>query len=294
MKRNFFSPPDSKIEMPRKNKSTHFVFTSYLPSPPKYDAKFVRFLCYQLEKCPTTEKHHWQCAVEFYGEQTMRQAQRILEIGNTHIEFMRGTTRQAQDYCSKPESRVLGTYSSFGVDWTPNTNASGRGDRTDLKDATTAILSSGWRDVSDQSIVKFHRGLSFLRLVRTKSYVGPRECWWLHGDSGTNKTKYAVEYLTALNEGPIYWAPNTGGWFDGYDYEACILIDEFEKGQYTCSEILRITDRYPMKVKSKGGHEPFMGKYIFITSHHPPDYYFEADRIPEIERRIQVVKMGGV
>lgn len=279
--------------MPRKNKSTHFVFTSYLLTRPFYDTEKVRKLVYQREVCPKTQRFHWQAAVEFYDEQTTKQAQKILCIGNSHMEFMRGTVED-QKYCKKTETSLPNTYVEYGEAWTPNTNARYRGERSNLlENACKSMLSGGWKDVSDSDIVKYHRGLSFLRLVRTEAYEGPRECWWLYGESGSNKTKYAVEYLKSLGVGPIYWAPNTGGWFDGYDLQECVLIDELDKHQYTTSEFLRMTDRYPFKVKTKGGHEPFQARYVMITSHHPPEYFFPADRMKEIIRRIQIVELGS-
>lgn len=117
----------------------------------------LRYAVYQYE-LGETYTPHFQGYLEF-SRPTRIAAIKIGQLAFAHFETRKGTRHQARDYSSKPEGRVAGPW-HFGT-WT-----GGQGARTDLEDATAALLASrNLRDVALQhptSFVKFHGGLAKL------------------------------------------------------------------------------------------------------------------------------------
>lgn len=79
------------------------------------------------------------------------------------------------------------------------------------------------------------------------------------------------------------------GWWDGYEGQQVVIIDEFY-GWLGYDFILRLTDRYPLLVETKGGTVQFVSRVVIFTSNsHPRDWYPNIrDRAP-FDRRFPAV-----
>lgn len=108
------------------NSYRHICFTSYKESPPVYDREEIRYLIYQREKCPSTEKLHWQGYVEFNRKITFNTMKEILGDNSIHLESRRGTRDEAREYCMKKESQHT-PFTEYG-----NWESGGQGARNDL------------------------------------------------------------------------------------------------------------------------------------------------------------------
>ncbi len=79
-------------------------------------------------------------------------------------------------------------------------------------------------------------------------------------------------------------------WWQGYENEDIVLIDDFRRDFCTFHELLRILDRYPYIVQVKYGHRHLNSPYIFIiTPHSPYDTYSTREDIQQLIRRIDRV-----
>lgn len=199
---------------------------------------------------------------------------------------MKGCCEDSRTYCSKADSALPGTFEEYGV-----MPVSCQGQRTDLTAAAEAMLSHGWHQVDNCSIIRYHRGLAFLRLVRG-TLSTERKIHWFYGPSGTGKTRRAIEIA-----GPSRFITDAvGGWFDGYCGERTVIIDDYAGGMNT-SSLLRLTDRYEYRFATKGGFMPCEAHLIIFTSHEHPSCYIDEERWPELKRRIhylQEFKSGGL
>lgn len=64
-----------------------------------------------------------------------------------------------------------------------------------------------------------------------------------------------------------------GQWFDGYDAETDVIFEEFN-GQIPFRQFLRLLDKYPCQVQTKGGSKYWVARRIWITSSvHPSQWY---------------------
>lgn len=137
-------------------------------------------------------------------------------------------------------------------------------------------------------VVKYHKGLVFasgLLAKRRSPEVCPEiKIYW--GDSGTGKTKKAVEeYPDAY----ILTKPNGNGviWFDGYEGQETIILDEFY-GWVQYDLLLRLLDRYPLKLQIKGGMvECSATRFVFTSNKRWEDWYPNIDDKSALQRRIR-------
>lgn len=140
------------------------------------------------------------------------------------------------------------------------------------------------------------------------------EVVWLYGPTGTGKTNMArkyFEYLQRTGDSEITNYIRTPGpikWWDGYEGDIYTVIDDFRRNQLRdvggFAYLLRLLDRYPVRVEIKGGSVPFVAHYIIITCpRHPEDEFTyrgiggDADRIEEdvaqlIRRLDRIVRVG--
>lgn len=85
---------------------SNIVFTAFVePSIDCYNN--IQYMIYQKEKCPSTNKIHFQGYCELKNRMTLFRIKNELFKDNTiHIENRRGSQEQAIKYCSKKESQV--------------------------------------------------------------------------------------------------------------------------------------------------------------------------------------------
>lgn len=130
--------------------------------------------------------------------------------------------------------------------------------------------------------VRYHRGFESLY---NRLDDGPDEremdVVLFFGDAGTGKSTKARSYAKLYGK---YYSLgiSSGGnlWFDGYNGEATILIDEF-KGWIDPRTLNKILDIYKERFNVKGS--TILGKWnhVFITSNYPPEEWWKQEVVWE-------------
>lgn len=198
---------------------------------------------------------------------------------------MRGKPHDSLTYCTKSDA------TAFQYGETPK-----QGKRNDLHEVVSLVMDGKSVKQICQSddvasvatVVKYHRGLSFLRNNLVHQRTAPPKVYWLHGETGTGKTWAAERYATTIYDPTEYWISSGSlKWFDGYDGQKVAIFDDFRPHDLHFNYLLRLLDRYPCTVEIKGGTVPWIPHVIIITSPNPPSVTFNTtENLAQVERRI--------
>jgi len=137
--------------------------------------------------------------------------------------------------------------------------------------------------------VKFHRAAEVLRGGLGVPRQEKTTVHWYHGSTGTGKSRQAFEE----NEGAYWKDMSNGQWWDGYEQQECVVFDDMRKDTFKFHELLRLFDRYPLRIQVKGGYREFNSKKIIVTSCTTPDdmYATRCDEdMQQLLRRVEVIK----
>jgi len=224
-----------------------------------------RFAVWQMELCPETNRPHFQGYAEFDQPMTHVALHRYEGLETAHFEPRRGTAKQAKEYCRKENTRIDGPW-----EWGEESQQGARTDLIALKDAVKRGASE--REIAEDffsDYIRYNRGIkAYKTLIATPRDQQPTITLWI-GPSGVGKTRAARE---KAGENSYWKAP--GKWWDGYDGQTLVVLDEFHGDWFPFRDLLRILDSSPLKVETKGGMAEFQGTTFYITSNqHPKDWY---------------------
>lgn len=249
------------------------------------------YCCVQLEVAPTTLRRHCQGYIHFpKSGRRLPAVQRmflaVLGVHGAHFEAAKGSPKQNREYCSKPDSAVPGSFVEYGV--LPIQGA--RNDLVVLADMArdgASMLSIA--DAQPGNFLRYHRGLQELQRLATSAPRNPEntvEVLWLFGPTGTGKSRWAFENY------PDAYVKMNNKWWDGYLNEDTVIIDDYRPNLCTFQELLRILDRYPMRVEMKGGSTELSATRFVITSSQRPEVLWGGrteEALGQLLRRISSV-----
>lgn len=207
-----------------------------------------------------------------------------------HWEPRKGSHSQAVEYCTKEDTRVAGPW-ECGTAPAPKEP----GKRSDLislkrKLDTGVTLKQVAEDEELFPVVARH--YKFVQLYR--QLTGKQRDWpvftqVLWGPPGVGKSRKARDLA-----GPeAFWLSRPAGntvWWDGYVGQEVVVIDEFY-GWIPLDMMLRLLDRYPLNVETKGGGTPIGIKKVIITSNVPPIEWYKQmppSRLNALWRRLEM------
>ncbi len=239
-----------------------------------FDGEEMEYLIYQEEQ-PEGGTYHLQGYCEFTRQRSLSQAKALLGGDEVHLEPRRGTQQQAIDYCKKLDTRV--PHTEPYEEGTPRT----QGKRMDLEGFKNAVMEgTRLRDLLDDHwgviarYPKFYQSLTMIHSpVRITTLVVT-----LHiGDTGLGKTRAVYDEFGDSPE--FYRTPlsNNTIWFDGYDGQATVLLDDFSgaSSHLPLSTLLQLLDRYPLPVPTKGGHTWWLPNAVHVTTNILPKHWYK-------------------
>jgi hypothetical protein len=198
------------------------------------------------------------------------------------LEKARGNLQQNKEYCSKEDPNPFETGTPMS-----------QGRRNDLEDIKS-LLDAGATpiEIADthfskwvvyrRSFEAYATRFSTPRNWKTKVMV-------LWGKTGTGKTRYCHDQVMNSQ----FWSPGDFQWFDGYNGQPIVIIDDF-RGEYPLPLLLKLLDRYPMRVPIKGGFVNWCPRKVYITSNVDPNWWYkEADSMSNdaLQRRLDHIDL---
>lgn len=275
----------------------------------------VIFAVYTLEKGEEGTDH-------FQGYLELRSSRRIAylktRLPRAHLEVRRGTREQAVLYCVKTwEGNTLPGYGEPSLQVEDNSTSTeavspltmtsllyGQPIWYGLQSTAAEFLTLLKRpakkkdrmlkikqmiedgktesDIANEDFelwVRSYRAFREYRMIITPSRSHDVEVIVLQGPTGTGKSKWAMD-----NYPDAYWKQRSI-WWDGYSDQETVIIDEFY-GWMPFDTLLRVCDRYPLLVESKGGQINFVAKTIIITTNAVPSAWYKNVYFNSFVRRV--------
>lgn len=295
------------LKRERPNKFRHHVITTFVTKNFLVWALLdladvgIRYASFQLELSPSG-RLHLQAYFEFYDALRISQVKARLNDNTLHSEKRKGTREQARDYTMKDDSPW---YETNYPEWnehggripgtTPVTLGAFRskqGQRTDM-DQVTDLIKDGASELDlfescPSQYLKYSTGIRRARALYARKRCNkykPIDVHVIYGPTRSGKTRFVYDRHGPQNVYiPTYSASANKFWFDGYDGQKVLLINEFY-GQARTSVMQELLDHYRIQVETKGGTTVSNWDHIYITSNcHPDDWYTGWSTIPDAVR----------
>lgn len=191
----------------------------------------------------------------------------VRKLCKCHWMQAKGSAQQNRVYCTKEETRIAGPFEQGEMPL--------QGKRSDIEELKTA-LTEGYdmlriSEEYTQYFLRYRSNIEQYMLLHTKPRSWPMEVIVYWGSTGAGKSRCAFEeypdaYVKSKSNG-------NNNWWNGYLKQEVVIVDEYY-GWFPWDFMLRICDRYPLSVETKGGSVQFVGKKIIFTSNkHPKEWY---------------------
>lgn len=125
-----------------------------------------------------------------------------------------------------------------------------------------------------------YRALAQYRLMMVTPRNWEMDVTVIYGPTGTGKSRYCNEEYPEC-----YWKQR-GKWWDNYAHQDTVVLDEFY-GWLQWDVLLRLCDRYPLLIETKGGQIQFASKKIIFTSNTQPDDWYKLKYFDAFIRRVK-------
>jgi len=244
------------------------------------DEQIVGFYSCGHEVAPTTGEHHIQGYLELgsavskgYRFATLHTLSCFAELKvKPWIKASRGSALQNIEYTGKAseEGREFETRGRFA-------NA-GKGRNAGLlrvqkKIDEGASMVSVFKEEFDIS-ARHYKFFKEYQLLVSPERTLPPVVEYVFGPTGSGKSRYLMEKYGAGFD--VYWVdpPKHGEkvWFDGLNKQSVVIFDEWYPGYFGsghCQFMLRLLDRYPLKVPIHGGLVSFSARTVVFSSNWP-------------------------
>lgn len=155
--------------------------------------------------------------------------------------------------------------------------------------------------ISIYNLPRLRRALEEYKNGQIQRKFEAKEVYWFYGPTGTGKTREAFKEATEKWSLEETWISHSDDkWYDGYNGQKCVILDDIRASTWGFSNLLRITDRYPIDVPIKGGFVHWDPAMVIITAPGAPREVYSShatgepfDGIEQLERRITELRRFG-
>lgn len=269
---------DEKIE--ESERARAWVFTDF-KIPSKLEENYYGlkdkclYMIYGLEKCPSTERLHYQGYVYFKDAKSFKSMKKIFQ--NARLAKAKGNPKQNYVYCSKGKN-----YWECG-------ELPKQGKRSDLDDIADMVKAKKpLKEIAieySSQYIQYHKGIIALKNALHDDRTEKPNVMWFWGFTGAGKTRKAVEI-----SGGDYYIKDSSPWWDGYDQQKVIIIDDFNSKNWDYRDLLRLLDRYKYQGQYKGGFVKINSPTIIITCDSHPEIFYKDGELAQLMRRIDNVR----
>lgn len=242
--------------------------------------QLLRDLCANVvvfgeEICPTTNEPHLQTYITFTRAYRFSQLVKLFPKWN----FEKAKVED-WNYCLKD------------MKYEKIDRRKEKGTRTDLIEIKDLAKQGRFSDIMENfpsQWLRYEKGIRGMHDVKNinlekRNFVTEVIVYW--GKAGSGKTRRVYE------ESPnVINLQYDGKYFDGYQGEDEVLLDDFQDTMMPRKLFLNITDRIPMNVRILGSWVNWRPKKIFITSNFDPNEWYEENDEAVLRRLTKIEKL---
>ncbi|UYD39121.1 MAG: replication associated protein [Wigfec virus K19_555] len=265
-------------------KVRNFVFTlnNYLEEDVHYFLSYeCKYVCFGKE-IGESGTPHLQGYISFANARSLAGVKKVHP--RAHWEAAKGLPSQAKAYCQKD-----GDFHEAGI--IPADPASkGAGEKRRWEDAFVAVSEGRLNDVPKDILCRNLKSVEYAvaRVKETTAQLQKLDVLdneWRWGDPKAGKSE------GARNENPDHYVKlPRSKWFDGYNYEPVIIIEDMDPESAKTAQFLKtLADVYVCPVEVKGGTLKIRPKRIIVTSNYHPSDIFTGVDLEAIVRRFKIL-----
>jgi len=266
-------------------KTRNFVFTlnNYLEEDVHYFLSYeCKYVCFGKEISPTTGTPHLQGYICFQHARSLAGVKQVHP--RAHWQAAKGLPSQCKAYSQKD-----GDFHEAGT--IPVDPASkGAGEKRRWQDAYEAVSEGRYDDVPKDILCLNLKSIEYA-VARVKQAsaklqkLDDLDNEWRWGDPKSGKSE------GARNENPDHYIKlPRSKWFDGYNYEPVIIIEDMDPESAKTAQFLKtLADVYVCPVEVKGGKLDIRPKRIIVTSNYHPSDIFTGIDLEAIMRRFKIM-----
>lgn len=200
-------------------------------------------------------------------------------LPRAHLEQARGSPKQNIEYCSKENN-----FTEYGE----KPQQRKRDDIEEFRDAIFANYTT--RELLMEFPMEMAKYNKFYELCKQSMLEEEAEkidnpiITTIIGEPGIGKTKYVYDHHERKDIYKLECGDGSSNslFWNGYNGQSVILIDDFHNN-IKLDYMLRLLDRYPMQLSTKGSYTWKCAKYIYITSNIPVNEWYPY--CPTIHRK---------
>lgn len=218
----------------------------------------VSYICGQWETCPDSGRVHIQGYCELKQQMTLNAIQNLLSDDKFHVEYRRGTSQQARDYCMKDDTAIPNTFFEFG-------DISNQGRRTDLEIDYDIIQNGGSiNDISPTNQIRYYNSFKRLENGSVRPRTDAPDRLWIVGD--VVKTFIWV----TQNYSDIFVYTDRTEW-NGYHGQSVIYFSNFTAWDGSIDDFRLFLSGLPYKVRVLYDTININSKTIIFNSLYSPN-----------------------
>lgn len=222
---------------------------------------------------------HLQGFIRFPNARRFNSVRRIPVFVGSHLEPRKGPVPRAIEYCKKD-----------GDWWEEGDAPNPRGHRSDLESVRSKLANgASLNEIANEHFnlyVQYRRSFEAYIDMQSKPRTWKTVVHVITGPTGVGKTRFVFEQC---GDDPP-WVHGGDRWFDGYVGQRVALFDDF-RGELDFSFMLRLLDRYAMRVPIKGGFTNWCPTKVYITSNQLWQSWYNRPQsdLDALRRRLDVI-----
>lgn len=255
----------------------------------------ARYAILGKETCPTTGRSHLQTFIYFSTKRRRTFVKESLQFDG-HCEPIKGTCQQNIAYCSKEgDFEEYGDRSVLPESNRAGGNSTGSNHSCALQRLAAVTAYKQRKRISDTLADDINASYQNVKLCELHAkFESPRpvtadgvHVFWFYGATGLGKSQVADRLTDSTGFRPISFK-----WWEGYDANRAVIIDDYRKDFCKFHELLKLIDIYPLRVETKGGSRQCYANTFFVTAPSGPQETWSnrtEEDVGQLLRRVHTI-----